>query len=135
MTVPLQSPYAPPDPMVFALNWYRPLGAADAIAAKRWAAGMKTPYRWISVVNNPRKGFTTYPVIRIHTLAATYTEAAREANRTDNRSQVLVEYPGYVPNLLFCEITEAAHEEPYAAESVATRFVSEIRCAFTLVAV
>lgn len=135
MSAPLASSAKAIDPMVFALGWFRPLGAADATAAKRWATGLPKPYRWVTVISDPRAGYVSYPVIRVHTLAGTYTEAAREAIRTDNRAQVLVDYPGWVPNCLFAEITEAAHEEPYAAESVATRFVSEYRFGFSFVAV
>ncbi|MGQ9348948.1 hypothetical protein [Mycolicibacterium gilvum] len=133
MTAPLQSEFKPVDPIVFALNWFKPLGAANAIGAKRWATDLPKPYRWPSIVSASRVGFVQTVTLRMHTLAGTYTDAAREANRTDNRAQVLVDYPGWVPNLLWFEIVDAAHEEPYAAETVATRFVSEYRAAFSLI--
>ncbi len=142
MTAPLQSAYKAVDPIAFGISYFRPLGAADAIAAKRWAAGMVMPYRWVSVVVDPRTMHASWPVVRVHTLAATFTDAAREGARTDNRAQVLVDYPGHdtvmpdgsVAHCFFAEILEAAHEEPYAAETVATRFVSEYRFGFSLVA-
>lgn len=134
MTVPLASTYKPVDPMVFALNWFKPLGATDAIGAKRWAAGMVMPYRWPKVIDNRRIGYVTHLSLSMNTLAATFTEAAREANRTDDRAQVLVDYTGWVPNLVRAKIVSAAHEEPYAADSVATRFVSEYLFVFALVA-
>ena len=137
MTAPLQSEYKPIDPMIFAINWFRPLGAANQIGAKKWSTGTGV-YRWFTIVDAPRRGYVMYPVIRAHTLVAGgsnhYSEAGAEARRTDNRAQVLVDYPGWVPNLLWFAIDSSAHEEPYAAESVATRFVSEYRCAFALAA-
>ena len=68
-------------------------------------------------------------------VAGTGTDAAREADRTDERFQMLVEYPGWntvmadgrVAHCDWAEIVSAAHEEPYGAESVVTRFVSEYR--------
>jgi hypothetical protein len=142
MSAPLQAAFKAVDPIVFGINWFRPLGAPAAIAAKRWAAGMAMPYRWVSVASHPRVGYLSFPTIRVHTLAATYTEAAREAARTDERAQVLVDHPGWgttmpdgaIVSPIFAEIIESAHEEPYAAETVATRLVSEYRFGFKLVA-
>lgn len=133
MSAPLAAEYKAIDPILFGTSYFKPLGAANAIAPKRWAVGMVMPYRWVSVVSNAQTLHASYPTIRVHTLAATYTDAAREANRTDARAQVLVDYPGWPTTLpdgsivkcLFAAITEAAHEEAYAAETVATRFVSE----------
>lgn len=135
MTAPLAAEYKAVDPILFTTSYFKPLGASNAIAPKRWATGMVMPYRWVEVVSNPRAAYASWPVVRVHTLAATYTAAAIEANRTDARAQVLVDYPGWPVTLpdssivkcFFAEITEAAHEEPYAAETVATRFVSEYR--------
>lgn len=135
MSAPLQAEFRAIDPIAFCLSYFAPLGNANAIAAKRWAVGLPKPYRWVSVISNPRLERASRPVVRVHTLAETYTEAAREANRTDERAQVLVDYPGWpvtlpggaVVRCFFAEILESAHEEPYAAESVATRFVSEYR--------
>lgn len=147
MTTPELSPYAAVDPMVFALNWFKPLGPANAIGAKRWAtrdannAPMPLPYRWFTVFNTSAGQYLTRPVVRAHTIAATYTDAAREAKRTDARAQLLVDYPGYEVTVggltvrcQYAEILQWASEEPYAAETVATRFVSEYRFGFSLVA-
>lgn len=125
--------------MTFALNWWKPLGAPAQIGAKKWVAGGQTVYRWFTIIDAPRKGFVTRPVIRAHTLVSGtpnhYSDAGAEARRTDDHAQVLVEYPGWVPNLLWFEIASSAKEEPYAAESVATRFVSEYRAAFLIASV
>lgn len=142
MTAPLQSAYKAVDPLAFAIEWFKPLGAANAIGPKRWDTNLPKPYRWASVPTNSAGAltYTTRPVVRLHTLAATFEEAAREANRTDNRAQVLVDYPGWdvviggvTVRCNFAEILEWAHEEPYTAETVATRFVSEYRFGFTLI--
>lgn len=137
MTAPTTPGYRPVSPMAFALNWWKPLGTPTQIGAKKWTTGGSTVYRWFTIIDAPRRGFVTYPVFRAHTLVSGtpnhYTDAEAEARRTDDRAQVLVEYPGWVPNLLYFQIDSAAHEEAYGAESVATRFVSEYRCAFAMV--
>lgn len=143
MSAPLQAGYRPVDSLAFATAWFRPLATSAAhIGTKRWAAGMPLPYRIITRVTGARHDSADFAVIRVHTLAATYSDAAREANRTDSRAQVLVDYPGWsvtladgtVARCFFAEILEAAHEEPYAAETVATRFVSEYRFGLPFVA-
>lgn len=136
MTAPLKAEYVPVDDIAFAIAFFRPLAlSANHIAAKRWGTGMPLPYRFITRVGGGRDEQADYPVLRIHTLAATWPDAKRAGNDTDNRAQVLVDYPGWsvtLPNGVvahceWAEITESAHEEPYAAETVATRFVSEMR--------
>lgn len=141
MTTPLAAEYKAVDPYVFGCTYFAPLGAANAIGTQPWNRDLPKPYRWISVVSNPRTDDASWPVIRVHTLAATFSEAAREAARTDDRAQVLVDYPGWLTTLpggqiatcFSAEILEGAHEEPYAAETVARRFVSEFRFGFALV--
>ena len=141
MSAPLQSGYKAINPYAFAVAWFGPLGAANAIGTKRWNVDLPKPYRWVSVPVNARGGsYVTAPIVRVHTLAGTFTDAAREADRTDNRAQVLVDYPGRdvtvggaTVRCLYAEILDAAHEEPYAAETVAVRFVSEYRFGFTLI--
>lgn len=135
MTAPLRAEFRAINPIEFCVSYFKPLGDPTAIAAKRWSANLPMPYRWVSVISNPRHESASWPVVRVHTLAAKYSDAAREADRTDERAQVLVDYPGWpvtlpggvVVRCFFAEIIESAHEEPYAAESVATRFVSEYR--------
>jgi hypothetical protein len=135
VSAPLQAGVKAIDPMAFGLNWFGVLAESKRhIAAKRWATGMPLPYRWITVVSNPRRGYVSYPLIRVHVIAATFGEASQEGIRNDDRAQVLVDYPGWAANCLWAEIVESAREEPYPAESVVTRFVSEYRFAFSLVA-
>ncbi|MGV7852717.1 hypothetical protein PJM29_31605, partial [Mycobacterium kansasii] len=58
--------------------------------------------------------------------------AYREGRRTDARMMLLARYAstdvamdnGSMANCDWLEITEAAHEEPYASKSVVTRVVS-----------
>ncbi|WP_349318989.1 hypothetical protein [Mycolicibacterium canariasense] len=79
--------------------------------------------------------------MRIHTFGATYPLAADAADVTDNRMLVLVDYPGYgvtlsdgsVVHCDWAEITEAAHQEPYGADTIVERFVTEVRLGLSLV--
>lgn len=112
-----------------------------AIASDMWAAGLPKPYRAVRRISGVRDLYTDEPLMRVHTFADTYTAAATEAGRTDDRVQVLVNYPGYgvtlpdgrVVHCDWAEISEAAREEPYAASSVVKRFVSEYRFGLSLV--
>ncbi len=137
MTAPLQSSSLKAlDAEVFLIAWLRPLAtSATAIGTKRWTTGLPFPYRTVKRVTGPRTQDQDLPVIWVDTFAATYGDAAREAGRTDERMQTLVDYPGWdtvlpdgrVAHCDWAEISEVAHEEPYAAESVVTRFASEYR--------
>lgn len=112
-----------------------------SVGAKLWVAGMPLPYRTVRRIAGPLNPYGDEPLMRVHTFAATYTEAATEAAKTDANILTLVNYPGWgttLPNGLvvtcdWAEITDAAHEEPYGAESVVTRFVSEYRFSLSLV--
>jgi hypothetical protein len=142
VTAPLKSEYTSVDPILFGISYFRPLAASpNAIAAKRWGSGMVLPYRWVSAPATTRTADASYSTIRLHVIAATFTDAARAGKDNDDRAQVLVDYPGWtfaLPDgrVVACEwfeIPEAAHEEPYAAETVATRFVSEYKFGASLV--
>lgn len=99
------------------------------------------PYRTVRRLAGPLTPYGDEPLMRVHTFAATYSAAAIEAAKTDANILTLVDYPGWgttLPSGLvvhcdWAEITEAAHEEPYGAESVVTRFVSEYRFCLSLV--
>ena len=120
-------------PLVSVTPWQTALGS------KLWATGMPKPYRAVRRITGPRDEFTDEPVMRVHTFDATYTGAAIEAARNDDMIVELVRYPGWavtmpdssVVRCEWAEITEAAHEEDYGAESVVTRFVSEYRFGFS----
>ncbi|MCT7372935.1 hypothetical protein [Mycolicibacterium llatzerense] len=112
-----------------------------SVGSKLWTAGMPLPYRTVRRLAGPLTPYGDEPLMRVHTFAATYSAAAIEAAKTDANILALVEYPGWdttLPSGLvvhcdWAEITEAAHEEPYGAESVVTRFVSEYRFSLSLV--
>lgn len=114
----------------------------EQMAAKRWATGMPTPYRWVNDLGGPGDEFSGYPTVRLHTIAATYADAASAARAGHDRMMLLVTDPGYpvmlpngrVADLEEAECTDLPHEEPYAAESVATRFVSEYKLALSFFA-
>lgn len=146
MTAPLQSSRKAIPAEVFLSRWLLPIittsPAAAAIGSKRWGTGMVLPYRTVRRITGHRTVDGDYPVMFVDTFAATYSDAAREADRTDSRVQVLVDYPGWATTMpdgsrAFCEwaeISAAAHEEPYGAETVVTRFVSEYRFGLSFVA-
>jgi hypothetical protein len=145
MTAPLQHDLKAVNAEVFLSAWLLPLiattPASEAIGSKRWAAGMVLPYRTVRRITGMRTIDADLPMMRVDTLAASYTDAAREADRTDSRVMVLVNNPEWgIPmpdgSTAFCEwaeISAAAHEEPYAAQSVVTRFVSEYRFGLSFV--
>lgn len=114
-----------------------------AVGSKLWAVQsppMPLPYRTVRRISGPLTPYGDEPLMRVHTFAATYAEAATEAAKTDANILTLVNYPGWgttLPSGLvvtcdWAEITDAAHEEPYGAESVVTRFVSEYRFSLSL---
>lgn len=133
------------DAEVFLIAWLKPLviGAAanTSIGTKRWATGIPFPYRTVRRVTGSRTDDADYPTMWVDTFGATYGDAAREAGRTDDRMQRLVDYPGWdtvlpdgrVAHCDWAEISEAAHEEAYGAESVVTRFVSEYKLCLSFV--
>jgi hypothetical protein len=142
VTAPLQSEYKATNAEVFLRAWLLPIvttsPSAAGVGSKLWTPSatpvMPLPYRAVRRVTGPRTRDGDYPLMRVHTFASTYSLAAVEADKTDSRVQVLVDYPGWPTTLtggvVYCEwaeITEAAYEEPYGAESVCIRFVSEYR--------
>jgi hypothetical protein len=112
-----------------------------SVGSKLWSVGLPLPYRTVRRISGALDPYGDEPLMRVHTFAPTYSAAAAEAARTDANILQLVDYPGWgttLPSGLvvhcdWAEITEAAHEEPYGAESVVTRFVSEYRFGISLV--
>lgn len=128
----------------FVIAHLTPLALSDKhIGARKWVTGNEMPYRWVTRVAGPEDDWADFPVIRTHTLARSYDEAAREADETHRRMRLLVENPqdvdmvieGRAVDLEDCETLMAPRPEPYTAESVATRFVSEYRLVISFVAV
>lgn len=134
MTVELHDE-APPNAELFVIAWLTPLaGAPNKIGPKRWAAGMPFPYFMVRRITGGTDLITDYPVMRVHTFAATYTAASESAWDAHRRMLLLANDPlrdvtmpdGTLANCEWlCADDEGPHEEPYGAESVVTRFVAE----------
>lgn len=139
MTAPLKPDTSAVNAEVWLRVWLLPIvttsPASAAIGSKMWATGLPKPYRALRRVTGPQTEYSDEPVMHVHTFGADYPSASAAASATDDRVRVLVEYPGWGATLpdgriVHCdwaEIIAAAHEEPYSAESVVTRFVSEYR--------
>lgn len=136
MTVDLYD-HAPPNSIVFVISHLMPLATTphkqDSIAAKRWSTGMPLPYRAVTRTTGNTDQLADYPHVRVHTFAATFTDAMREADRTHQRMLLLLDDPlydvvmpdGSIANCESLTIIEGPHEEEYPASSVVTRFVAE----------
>jgi hypothetical protein len=145
VTAPLKAEYTAVPAEVFLQHFLAPLVSVtpwqQGVGPKMWTTNTIKPYRTVRRISGPRTADSDEPLMRVHTFGSTYTEAANEAARNDERVQVLVDYPGHgvtLPSGLvvhcdWAEISEAAHEEPYGAESVVTRFVSAYRFSLSLV--
>jgi len=145
MSAPLKPDLTAVNAEVFMRAWLLPIvttsPAAAGIGSKLWATGLPKPYRAVRRVTGPQTEYTDEPVMHVHTFGADYSSAAAAAMATDDRVRVLVEYPGWGTTLsdgrvVHCdwvEIIAAAHEEPYSAEAVVTRFVSEYRLGLSFV--
>jgi hypothetical protein len=146
MTAPLQSDYKALNAVGFLIAWYRPLAATPgSLGAKLWTTGQPKPYRAITRVTGGRTDDADYPTLRIHTFidsaANSYSAGMAEVDKTDERAMQLVHFPGYdtvmpdgsVAQCEWAELTEAAHEEDYGAESVVLRFVSELKLGISFV--
>jgi hypothetical protein len=130
VTVPLYS--AAPNAEAFVRAWLLPLATDPAlVGSARWQAGMGLPYRSVTRLGGPSTLISDFPVVRVHTFAATYTDASREADRTHRRMLLLARDLGDVTvalataNCSSVEMLTAPREEPYGAESVVRRFISE----------
>ena len=90
MTAPQQLSNKSINSVAFLTAWYLPITTPAAIGSKMWATGLPKPYRAVQRISGPRTADSDQPLIWVHTFAATYTDAAREADRTDERFQMLV---------------------------------------------
>ena len=145
MMAPLKPDLTSVNAEVFLRAWLLPIvtttPAAKAIGSKLWVPGLPLPYRAPRRVTGPQTEYSDEPVMHVHTFGADYAAAAIAAGATDDRMRVLVEYPGWGTTLSdgrvvqcdWVEITAAAHHEPYSAESVVERFVSEYRLCLSFV--
>lgn len=147
MTAPLQASLRAVNAEAFLRAWLLPIvttsPAGAGVGWKLWnpaaSPPMPKPYRAVRRISGPRTRYCDEPLMRVHTFGADQAEAGREADKTDSRVQVLVDYPGWnttvsgvVVHCDWAEIVEAAYEVPYSAESVVMRYVSEYRFGISL---
>lgn len=93
---------------------------------------MGLPYRAVTRLGGDSDLVVDVASMRIHTFAATYTAAAREADRTHRRMLLLAENPlaevtlgGVVASCSSLDRAIGPAEQQYGAETVVTRFISE----------
>lgn len=101
---------------------------------------MPLPYRAVRRISGPITPYSDEPLMRVHSFGADYSAASAAGRATDDRLLVLVEYPGWSATVSgigvtcdWAEITEGARHEPYGAETVVERFVTELRLGLSLV--
>jgi hypothetical protein len=101
---------------------------------------MPLPYRAVRRISGAITPYSDEPLMRVHSFGATYSAASTAGRATDDRLLVLVDYPGWsttvsgvVVTCDWAEITEGARHEPYGAETVVERFVTELRLGLSLV--
>lgn len=131
MSAPLYDRAAVPAE-AFLRAWLLPLATSpDLVGSRRWQAGMALPYRVVNRIGGPSDLISDFPTARVHTFAADYTTAHREAERTHRRMLLLArDLPdvtlggGVVASCAWCSTNFAPREEPYGADSV-IRFVAE----------
>lgn len=124
---------AAPNAESFVRAWLLPLAGDPAlVGSARWQAGMGLPYRAVTRLGGDSDLIVDTATVRIHTFAATYTEAAREADRTHRRMLLLAENPladvtiaGVAASCSSLDRAIGPSEQSYGAETVVTRFISE----------
>lgn len=137
-----RAPGAVPFVLAYLLPFIRaqepPLSPATAhLGAKRWKAGGPLPYWTVTALGGPEDMLSAYPTVRVHTLAAGDTAATAWAELLHSHMLDLVDDPlidvamadGTLAGVDWVEVISLPHEEPYAAESVVTRLISEYQLA------
>ena len=145
MTTPLMPELSAVNAEVFLRSWLLPVVATTPVGAgvgsKLWTVGFPKPYRAVRRVAGGYSEYGDEPLMRVHTFGASYSDAGSAAGVTDDRLRVLVEYPGWstvlpdggVAHCDWCEVSSGASEEPYSAETVVFRFVTEVRLGLSFV--
>lgn len=125
---------AAPNAEAFVRAWLLPLAADPSlVGSARWTAGIGLPYRAVTRLGGDSDLIADVASMRIHTFAATYTDAAREAYLTHRRMLLLAEDPlatvalpgGVVASCSSLDRAIGPAEQAYGAETVVTRFISE----------
>lgn len=139
MTTPLLYPLSAPAPVAFFLAHLMPIGeqpfdpANPDLGAERWRTGMRLPYRMVTLIPGRSDLISIFGRVRTHTFAETYTGASQAGDTTHQRMLLLADDPlievalpgGRIASCESLDVSEIPHEEPYAAKSVITRFLSE----------
>lgn len=148
MTAPLHLDERAASAEGFLRSWLLPIvgttptgrGIGSALWNPSATPAMPLPYRGIRRISGPITPYSDEPLMRVHTFGKDYPEASAEGRKTDDRLLVLVDYPGWsvtigglVVQCDWAEITEAARYEPYGAETVVERFITELRLGLSLV--
>lgn len=124
---------AAPNAESFVRAWLLPLADDPTlIGSKRWTAGMGLPYRMVTRLGGDSDLIADVASVRVHTFAATYTAASREADHTHRRMLLLEENPlaevtigGVVASCASLDRAAAPTHQDYGAETVVERFVGE----------
>lgn len=120
-------PLKPPNAVAFVLAWLLPAAASPLnLGSKRWSTGAPLPYWMVHRVTGADDLISDFPVVRVHTIAATETECQREMDRVNARMRVLVDDPltdvlmpdGSIANCDWCEIPEGPRPDPPPYSSV-----------------
>lgn len=120
-------------------------GVGSALWNPSAQPAMPLPYRAVRRISGAITPYSDEPLMRVHSFGAGataqqhYSAAAAAGRKTDDRLLVLVDYPGWsttvsgvVVTCDWAEITEGARHEPYGAETVVERFVTELRLGLSL---
>ena len=125
---------AAPNAEAFVRAWLLPLATeVSLVGSARWTAGMGLPYRAVTRLGGESDLIADTAALRVHTFAATYTEASREADRTHRRMLLLGLDPlaevtlagGITASCSSLDRATGPAEQPYGAETVVTRFISD----------
>lgn len=129
---------APANSVAFVIAHLLPLAAElsgapqTRVGAKRWTSGMPVPYWLVSGIDSDDDLISAFPIVRVHTFGATYTEASQQADKAHRRMLVIKEDPLYTVTLSGGVAangqvlrSKGPTWEPYGAETVVERFVAE----------
>ena len=124
---------AAPNAEAFVRAWLLPLADDPTlVGSQRWTATMALPYRAVTRVGGDSDLIVDIASVRVHTFAATYTAASREADRTHRRMLLLDQNPlaevtlgGVQASCSSLDRAIAPVEQQYGAETIVTRFIGE----------
>ncbi len=135
MSSPLLYPRKPANAVEFVIAWLRPIGDSPLqFGVKRWSTGAPLPHWMPTRVTGGSTILTDYPVVRIHTFAATDTDCKRAMDRANDRMRILNEDPltdvllddDSIANCEWAEMTEGPQQviTTTTASAAVSRLVS-----------